>query len=135
MGDPYLTKPALSSFQDNTHKLDFELFVSLFEEYYLSDDPSALGNFINGKLTYTEEEDDDAEGADDPGLVDRRVNSSTSIHSMDGDINGLDAAREAKKAEAAKVKAKEAAGGGGRGPLKIVCDNVRSATEECCVLS
>ena len=30
-------------FQNNTVKLDFEYFVHLFEEYYLSDDASSLG--------------------------------------------------------------------------------------------
>ena len=61
--------------QNNTVKLDFEYFVHLFEEYYLSDDPSDLGNFINGRLRF---EDDvaPAQGGDDedvdPGLLDHR---------------------------------------------------------------
>ena len=70
--------------QNNTVKLDFDMFVDLFEEYYLSDDPGALGNFINGKLAYDEEESDD----EDPGALDHRDHhaSSTSIHSMDDDL-------------------------------------------------
>ena len=30
-------------------EIDFDYFVQLFEEYYLSDDPADLGNFVNGK--------------------------------------------------------------------------------------
>ena len=48
-------------FQNNTKELDFDYFVSLFEEYYLSDDPSDLGNFINGRLEFPTEEGSDAE--------------------------------------------------------------------------
>ena len=48
-------------FQNNTKELDFDYFVSLFEEYYLSDDPSDLGNFINGRLEFPVEEGSDAE--------------------------------------------------------------------------
>jgi len=74
----------LSLAQNNTVPLDFELFVSLFEEYYLSDDPSDLGNFINGKLSYDEGESED----EDPGAVDHKDHhaSSTSLHSMDDDL-------------------------------------------------
>ena len=36
--------------------------MSLFEEYYLSDDPSDLGNFINGRLEFPVEEGSDADG-------------------------------------------------------------------------
>ncbi len=54
-------------------KLDFDNFVRLFEEYYLSDDPGALGNFINGKLTYDEEESED----EDPGALVRREKKAT----------------------------------------------------------
>merc|ERR1712012_414630 len=73
---------------NNTKDLDFDYFVSLFEEYYLSDDPSDLGNFINGRLEFPVEEGSDADESEidiedvDPGLVDHRINSSTSLHSM-----------------------------------------------------
>ena len=74
--------------------MDFDYFVHLFEEYYLSNDPSDLGNFINGKLQF--EDDVATAGKDDedvdPGLVDHRKNSSTSVHSMDDDINPYAAA-------------------------------------------
>ena len=33
-------------------QIDFQYFVQLFEEYYLSDDPADLGNFVNGKLEF-----------------------------------------------------------------------------------
>ena len=52
------------SFQNNTRDLDFDYFVSLFEEYYLSDDPSDLGNFINGRLEFPQGET----GSDGSGL-------------------------------------------------------------------
>ena len=64
--------------------LDFDYFVKLFEQFYLSNDPADLGNFINGKLDY----DDDSE-VDDPGLLEHRAESTTSIHSMDEDLRGL----------------------------------------------
>lgn len=80
---------------NNTKELDFDYFVSLFEEYYLSDVPSGLGNFINGRLEFPVEEGSDAEANEDevdiedvdPGLVDHRINSSTSLHSMDDDLH------------------------------------------------
>ena len=39
-----------------TVEVDFPHFVRLFEEYYLSDNPSDLGNFVNGKLDFSSEE-------------------------------------------------------------------------------
>ena len=36
--------------------IDFPYFVHLFEEYYLSDNPADLGNFVNGKLDFSVEE-------------------------------------------------------------------------------
>ena len=39
-----------------TVDVDFPYFVRLFEEYYLSDNPSDLGNFVNGKLDFSSEE-------------------------------------------------------------------------------
>ena len=39
-----------------TVDIDFPYFVRLFEEYYLSDNPSDLGNFVNGKLDFSSEE-------------------------------------------------------------------------------
>jgi hypothetical protein len=70
-------------FQNNTIVLDFDYFVKLFEQFYLSNDPADLGNFINGKLDF----DDDSD-IDDPGLLEHRTESTTSIHSMDDDIRG-----------------------------------------------
>ena len=80
----------ITLFQNNTVKLDFEYFVHLFEEYYLSDDASSLGNFINGRLEYDTiyENDDEDDEEEDPGALDHRVVSTTSIHSMDDDIQG-----------------------------------------------
>ena len=37
-----------------TVDVDFTYFVQLCEEYYLSDDPADLGNFVNGKLDFSE---------------------------------------------------------------------------------
>ncbi|XP_023349795.1 calexcitin-2 isoform X1 [Eurytemora carolleeae] len=53
--------------QNSLEPLSFERFVNLFEEYYLSDNPSDLGNFVNGVLEFkfdniqveAEEEDED----------------------------------------------------------------------------
>ena len=84
-------------------ELTFDLFVHLFEEYYLSDDPSALGNFINGKLSYDEEESDDEV---DPGLLDHKDHhgSSVSIHSMDDDLKEDEAPKKSKKKEEEKSR-------------------------------
>ena len=38
--------------QHLTITIDFNYFVQLFEEYYLSDDPADLGNFVNGVLEF-----------------------------------------------------------------------------------
>ena len=38
--------------QHQTVRVDFPYFVKLFEEYYLSDNPADLGNFVNGKLEF-----------------------------------------------------------------------------------
>lgn len=87
--------------QNDTLELDFDYFVQLFEEYYLSDDPSDLGNFINGKLEFgdLESSDEEPENEPDPGLLDHRINSSTSIHSMDDDLrlDGDDCPKSKKK--------------------------------------
>ena len=71
--------------------LDFDYFVQLFEQYYLSDDPSDLGNFINGILDFSNVADDDS-GADDedPGAEDRTIDSNVSLDSMDSDIKKKD---------------------------------------------
>ncbi|GBM75128.1 hypothetical protein AVEN_233774-1, partial [Araneus ventricosus] len=37
---------------NDTKPLDFAYFCELAIEYYTSDDPSALGNFITGKLNF-----------------------------------------------------------------------------------
>ena len=90
------------SFQNNTLELDFDYFVCLCEQYYLSDDPSDLGNFINGRLEFKidDSKDDDSDDSDDdPGLVDHRANSSTSIHSMDDDLNNLKKPDQLKKSK------------------------------------
>lgn len=74
--------------------MDFDYFVHLFEEYYLSDDLSALGNFINGKLDFDGEDSDE----EDPGLLDHHDHhkSSTSVHSMDDDLRDNDGKNEGK---------------------------------------
>ena len=47
------TKQAFQIFsQHGTIRVDFTYFVRLFEEYYLSDNPADLGNFVNGKLEF-----------------------------------------------------------------------------------
>ena len=47
--------------QHGEQLVDFDYFVRLFEEYYLSDDPSDLGNFVNGKLEFPVFEDGEEE--------------------------------------------------------------------------
>ena len=71
--------------------LDFDYFVQLFEQYYLSDDPSDLGNFINGILDFNSMADDGS-GADDedPGAEDRTIDSNASLDSMDSDMKEKD---------------------------------------------
>ena len=83
-------------------ELTFDLFVHLFEEYYLSDDPSDLGNFINGKLSYDEE--GESEDEIDPGLLDHKEHhgSPLSIHSMDDDLKE----EEGKKKDKTKEKSR-----------------------------
>ena len=107
-------------FQNNTVPLDFDYFVRLFEEYYLSDDPSDLGNFINGKLEYADEGTDAEDEERDPGLVDHKVKSSTSVHSMDDDINEM-----AAKNNKASKKAKSQSSTGD------LCEDMKSS---CCVV-
>ena len=79
------------SFQNKTVQLDFDYFVQLFEQFYLSDDPSDLGNFINGKLDYNDKsesgKDDSDEEDEDPGLEDHKIDSNASLDSMDSDLN------------------------------------------------
>ena len=78
-------------FQNKTVQLDFDYFVQLFEQFYLSDDPSDLGNFINGKLDYNDKsesgKDDSDEEDEDPGLEDHKIDSNASLDSMDSDLN------------------------------------------------
>ena len=74
-------------FQNNAVKLDFDYFVQLFEQYYLSDDPSDLGNFVNGMLDFSAMGDDDSgEDEEDPGAEDRTIDSNVSLDSMDSDL-------------------------------------------------
>jgi len=70
--------------KNKTVVLDFDYFVQLFEQFYLSDDPSDLGNFINGKLDYNDIHDEDSD--EDPGLEDHKVDSNASLDSMDSDL-------------------------------------------------
>ena len=78
-------------FQNKTVQLDFDYFVQLFEQFYLSDDPSDLGNFINGKLDYNDKsesgKDDSHEEDEDPGLEHHKIDSNASLDSMDSDLN------------------------------------------------
>lgn len=108
--------------QNNTADLDFEYFVRLFEEYYLSDNPSDLGNFINGRLEFETEEQgaDSGSEEEDPGLVDHQAYSSTSLHSMDDDLhpemeNGSHHNHHQKKVE-----------DGSPSPFKRLCDSMKS---------
>ncbi|KAJ8306677.1 hypothetical protein KUTeg_015718 [Tegillarca granosa] len=52
-------KDARSAFlmfsQNNEKKVDLEYFKELCSDYYRSDDPGALGNFITGKLVFADE--------------------------------------------------------------------------------
>ena len=68
--------------------MDFDYFVQLFEQFYLSDDPSDLGNFINGKLDFNANSESDKEESEDedPGLEDHKIDSNVSLDSMDSDV-------------------------------------------------
>lgn len=118
-------------FQNNTVVLDFDYFVRLFEHYYLSDDPSDLGNFINGKLDFLGDGDDEDSSDDealDPGLLDHRVNSSTSIHSMDDDLrlpaDGASMSNNGQERSKSTIRLHE------DGPVKRICQ-----TFQCCCIS
>ena len=118
-------------FQNNTVDLDFDYFVNLFEEYYLSDDPSDLGNFINGKLVFDDSPETDEDEPDfepDPGLLDHKARSSTSINSMDDDLvleSGEIPGKKKKKLEkhASVIRLHD------KGPIRKICD-----TLDCCRL-
>ena len=47
--------------QHGAIKVDFAHFVRLFEEFYLSDNPADLGNFVNGKLEFPVEQQAEVE--------------------------------------------------------------------------
>lgn len=47
-------KQCFSLFQNNTKKVDLDYFKELCIDYYRSDDISALGNFITGKLDFND---------------------------------------------------------------------------------
>jgi len=49
--------------------IDFDRFVALFEEYYLSDNPSDLGNFVNGILEFKVDNPKVDENAPIPDLI------------------------------------------------------------------
>ncbi len=102
--------------------------MELFEQYYLSDDPSDLGNFINGRLSF-DDEDDSNDERDDPGLLDHRAASSASLHSMDDDLrDGIDGVEKANngKRERSKstIRLHEKAG--------LFCEEAKG---RCCVTS
>ena len=52
--------------QHGSLKVDFDYFIHLFEEYYLSDDPADLGNFVNGKLEFPLMEEEEVEVQEQP---------------------------------------------------------------------
>ena len=58
-------RDARQAFQIFSHhqtvRVDFPYFVKLFEEYYLSDNPADLGNFVNGKLEFPLELEEEQE--------------------------------------------------------------------------
>ena len=118
-------------FQNNTVDLDFDYFVNLFEEYYLSDDPSDLGNFINGKLVFdfdSPDSEDEPDFEPDPGLLDHKARSSTSINSMDDDLvleSGEIPGKKKKKLEKSSsvIRLHDS------GPIRKICN-----TLDCCRL-
>ena len=99
--------------------------MQLFEQFYLSDDPSDLGNFINGKLDFEskgESGDEDSDEDKDPGLEDHKEDSNSSLHSMDSDLKKKNA-----KADGKTIKLHEAC----RTFLKEKCDDAFN----CCTIS
>ena len=54
-------------------KVDFDYFIRLFEEYYLSDDPADLGNFVNGKLEFPLGEEEEEEALEQPLSFDEQL--------------------------------------------------------------
>ena len=81
--------------------MDFDYFVQLFEQYYLSDDPSDLGNFINGKLDFNSNSESGNEESDDedPGLEDHKIDSNASLDSIDAGVK-----KKNKKADGETIK-------------------------------
>ena len=106
--------------------MDFDYFVQLFEQFYLSDDPSDLGNFINGKLDYSAQGESGQEDSDeediDPGLEDHTINSNASLDSMDSDVKKKNA-----KSGGDTIKLHETC----RKFLKEKCDDAFN----CCAIS
>ena len=127
--DRYIIHTSL--LQNDTLELDFDYFVQLFEEYYLSDDPSDLGNFINGRLDFGDMEEnsseEEPENEPDPGLLDHRIDSSTSIHSMDDDLRLDD--YEYKKSKKKNVEKSDSVIKLHDSPVKKVCHSL-----DCCRL-
>ena len=73
--------------------------MQLFEQYYLSDDPADVGNFVNGKLDFTEGDDGDEESEDensDPGRLEHKADSNTSLNSMDDDLKSSKTKKSSK---------------------------------------
>lgn len=103
--------------------MDFDYFVQLFEQFYLSDDPSDLGNFINGKLDYNDIHDND-DSDEDPGLEDHKVDSNASLDSMDSDLKGKP--KKSKKDHGETIRLHESC-------KKVIQEKCNDAFE-CCII-
>ena len=95
--------------------------MQLFEQFYLSDDPSDLGNFINGRLDYNDIHDEDSD--EDPGLEDHMVDSNASLDSMDSDLKNK---RKAQKEHGDTIRLHESC----KKMIKEKCNDAM----ECCVI-
>lgn len=78
--------------------------------------------YFNFEIGNSDSEEEDVEDVD-PGLVDQRANSSTSLHSMDDDLQ----AQPSQTSNGVKWQAQESHQN--PGPLKKILSNFKS----CCI--
>lgn len=92
------SKACFTLFTDHsTLPLDFQYFVRLFEEFYLSDDPTHLGNFVNGKLDFSVAREAEGENEDEESIEEM-------IQKMNDDLMAVGNPRDLKQKKKKKVE-------------------------------
>ena len=82
-------------------KVDFDYFIRLFEEYYLSDDPADLGNFVNGKLEFPLGGGEEVEAQEQPLSFDEQIEKN-----RDDEMEERASTREEKECKPKKGRKK-----------------------------